>query len=162
MNTLTSSIVIGSGATAVMDLWGLVRRQLFGTPLANYGLVGRWLGHMPQGRFRHAAIARAAPVAGEQLLGLAAHYVTGIAFAATLLALAGQEWLQQPRLLPALLTGVGTVVAPFLLMQPAMGAGFAAARTPHPAAARRQSLVTHLVFGLGLYISASALRLLQA
>jgi len=32
-----------------------------------------------------------------------------------------------------------------------MGAGIAASRTPRPGAARLQSLVTHAVFGLGLY-----------
>jgi hypothetical protein len=49
------------------------------------------------------------------------------------------------------MVGVGTVAAPFLLMQPAMGAGVAASRTPRPAAARLQSLITHAIFGLGLY-----------
>ncbi|WP_447725801.1 DUF2938 family protein [Sphingomonas koreensis] len=46
---------------------------------------------------------------------------------------------------------IGSVAAPFLLMQPPMGAGFAGSRTPHPAAARLHSLVTHAIFGLGLY-----------
>lgn len=160
MDYLTSSIVIGSGATAVMDAWGLLRRQLFGTPLANYALVGRWLGYMAQGRFRHDAIARTAPLPREQLLGWSTHYVTGITFAAALLAVTGLDWLQQPTLVPALITGILTVAAPFLLMQPGMGAGIAAARTAHPTAARLQSLVTHAVFGFGLYLSASALRVL--
>jgi hypothetical protein len=35
-----------------------------------------------------------------------------------------------------------------------MGAGVAARRTPRPGAARLQSLVTHAVFGLGLYTAA--------
>jgi hypothetical protein len=43
------------------------------------------------------------------------------------------------------------VLFPFLVMQPAMGAGIAASRTRNPGAARLQSLVTHAVFGLGLY-----------
>ncbi|MEZ0237260.1 MAG: DUF2938 family protein [Methylophilaceae bacterium] len=34
-----------------------------------------------------------------------------------------------------------------------MGAGIAASRTPRPNAARIQSLITHGVFGLGLYIA---------
>jgi hypothetical protein len=36
-------------------------------------------------------------------------------------------------------------------MQPGMGAGIAARRTPRPSAARFQSVVTHTIFGLGLY-----------
>jgi hypothetical protein len=53
-----------------------------------------------------------------------------------------------------LLVGVGTVAAPFLVMQPAMGGGFAASRSPRPGRARLQSLLTHAVFGLGLYATA--------
>lgn len=159
MDYLTGSILIGSGATAVMDAWILVRKILFGTPPANYALVGRWLGHMAQGRFRHEAIARAAPLPREQLLGWSAHYLTGITFAAALLAFTGPDWLLQPTLLPALIAGILTVAAPFLLMQPGMGAGIAAAKMAHPAAARLQSLVTHTVFGFGLYLSARALHI---
>jgi Protein of unknown function (DUF2938) len=39
-------------------------------------------------------------------------------------------------------------------MQPGMGAGIAASRTPRPGAARVQSLLTHAIFGLGLYAAA--------
>ena len=62
--------------------------------------------------------------------------------------------LESPPLGPALAVGIGTAAAPFFLMQPGMGAGFAAGRTPRPNAARLQSLITHSVFGLGLYGSA--------
>ena len=39
-------------------------------------------------------------------------------------------------------------------MQPAMGAGIAASKTPRPRVARLRSLVTHTVYGVGLYVSA--------
>jgi hypothetical protein len=68
-----------------------------------------------------------------------------------LLAIWGLDWARQPTIGPALIVGIGSVAAPFLLMQPAMGAGIAASRTPRPAAARLHSLVTHGIFGLGLY-----------
>lgn len=152
------TVLAGAGATTTMDLWGLLRRRIFGIPLPDYGMVGRWLGHMPRGRFRHDRIAVAAPVAGERVVGWIAHYATGIAFAALLPATLGQAWLRAPTLPPALAVGVATVLAPFLLMQPGMGAGLAARRTPRPGAARLQSLLTHAVFGLGLYLAAVALR----
>ena len=151
MDYLVSTLITGLGATAVMDLWGLVRRPLLGIPAPDYGLVGRWLGHMSRGRFRHGSIAKSAPVRGEQLLGWTAHYLTGIAFAAVLTGTWGLAWIRHPTVGPALIVGIGTVAAPFLLVQPGMGAGIAASRTPRPAAARIQSLVTHAVFGLGLY-----------
>lgn len=66
---------------------------------------------------------------------------------------AGPAWLARPTVGPALLVGLVTVVAPLLVMQPAMGAGIAGARTPNPTATRLQSLITHLVYGAGLYVA---------
>lgn len=162
MNSLLLPLYIGVGATAVMDLWGLVRKPLLGVAPPNYALVGRWIAHMRRGRFRHDAIAAAAPVRGERVIGWTAHYLTGISFATLLIGICGPAWVQQPTIGPALLVGTGTVVAPFLLMQPGMGAGFAASRTPRPASARLQSVITHLVFGLGLYAAGLAVHVVQS
>ena len=154
MSNLMYALLTGIGATAVMDLWSLVRRQLFRLPLANYGLVGRWIAHMPRGLAHHDSIAAVAPVRGERALGWTAHYLIGIAFAGLLPAVWGVAWFTDPTLVPALIVGVVTVLAPFLVMQPAMGLGVAASRTPRPGAARLQSLITHTIFGLGLYAAA--------
>ncbi|WP_212758079.1 DUF2938 domain-containing protein [Usitatibacter palustris] len=138
------------------DLWAVARKRLLGIPLPDYGMVGRWFGHMGRGRFQHDRIAASPAVPGERVIGWTAHYVIGIAFAAVLLAVCGIDWISHPTIAPALALGIATVAAPFLLMQPGMGAGIAASRTPRPAAARVQSLVTHSVFGLGLYASGVA------
>jgi len=159
MNYLLSTLLTGIGATALMDFWGLARKPLLGVAPPNYGLVGRWIGHMAHGRFRHDAIAAAAPIRGEQVIGWTFHYLTGIAFAALLIGIWGLAWVRQPTPGPALLVGIATVAAPFLLMQPGMGAGIAASRTPRPGSARLQSIITHAVFGLGLYASGQALHL---
>ena len=154
MDYVTSTLITGVGATAVTDIWAIARKRLLGISLPDYGLVGRWLAYLPRGRFRHDPIAASPPLRGERLIGWTAHYLIGIAFAAILLALWGLEWARQPTLGPALIVGIGSVAAPFLLMQPGMGAGIAASRTPRPAAARLQSLATHTIFGLGLYAAA--------
>ena len=148
--------LIGIGATAVMDGWlALLRR--FGVRTSSFALVGRWVGHLARGRFAHADITRARPVAGERVWGWLVHYATGITFAALLVALAGASWTAEPSLLPALAVGVGTVLAPLCVMQPAMGAGFLASRTPAPWRNRLRSVANHAVFGLGLYGSALVL-----
>jgi len=162
MDYLQAALVVGLGATAVMDAWMALRTRLLGIPAPDYRLVGRWLGHMRRGRFRHERIGASAPVRGELAIGWVAHYLTGVSFGALLLAICGLEWARQPTLAPALIVGIGTVAAPFLLMQPGMGAGIAASRTPRPGAARLQSLVTHAVFGFGLWFSAGITGLLQA
>jgi hypothetical protein len=149
-------VLTGAGATLVMDLWGWLLRRVYGVSGLDYRLVGRWLGHMARGQFRHDGIARAASVPAEAALGWAAHYGIGIGFAALLVAAtAGQGWLQAPTLLPALIFGLVSVLLPYGVMQPAFGLGFAGARTPDPTATRLRSLITHLVFGCGLYLAAS-------
>lgn len=159
-NHLVCALLIGAGATAVMDLWTIARKRLLGVPALDYGLVGRWLGHLARGRFRHDPIAASPPVGGERLIGWTAHYLIGIAFAGLLLAVWGLDWARHPTIAPALIVGIGSVAAPFLVMQPGMGAGIAAGRTPRPAVARLHSLLTHTLFGLGLYTAGGATRLL--
>lgn len=146
-------LVTGAGATVVMDIWALTRKRLLGVPSLDYALVGRWLVYLARGRFRHDPIGATPPVRNERLIGWVAHYAIGIAFAAVLLAVWGIDWASHPTLGPALIVGIGSVAAPFLVMQPGMGAGIAASRTPRPAVARMRSLLTHAVFGLGLYAS---------
>jgi hypothetical protein len=158
MNYLISTLITGVGATVVVDLWAIVRKQFFAIPPPDYGLVGRWLAYMTRGRFRHDAIAKSSPIQGERFVGWTAHYLIGIVFAAVLSGICGIEWIQHPSLGPALIVGIGTVTAPFLFMQPGMGAGVAASRTPRPNASRLQSLITHSVFGLGLYLAGWAAR----
>ncbi|PAU58494.1 DUF2938 domain-containing protein [Pseudomonas indica] len=145
--------LIGIGATAVMDLWLSLLKRL-GVQTLNIAFIGRWVGHLFRGRFAHAAIAKAQPIPAERALGWLAHYVIGIAFAGLLVAISGMNWVADPTLLPAVLIGMGTVVAPLFLMQPAMGAGFAASRTPTPLKNCLRSLANHTVFGLGLFIAA--------
>jgi hypothetical protein len=161
MGYLATSILIGTGATLATDAWALLRRKLFGVALPDYGLVGRWFGHMPRGRFVHAKISDSTPVPAERVIGWTVHYAIGVAFAGLLLAIVGLKWARDPTLGPALLVGMATVAAPYFVMQPGMGAGIAARRTPRPNRARLQSLLTHIVFGLGLYGTATILREIQ-
>src|SRR5690349_6936549 len=116
MEYLVHGVIIGVGATAVMDVWGWLRTPLFGFPRLDYALLGRWFGHMSSGQFRHVAIASATPVRGERMIGWTAHYQIGTVFAVFLLVVWGLEWLQHPRMVPALIIGVGTVAAPLLIM----------------------------------------------
>lgn len=146
------AVAIGIGATAIMDLWAATQKRLFGVPSLDYRFVGRWIGHFPRGRFRHDGIAKVAPVLGEAAIGWTAHYVIGIVFAGLLLGL-WPNWLSEPTFLPALIVGIGSIFAPFFIMQPGLGAGIAASRTPKPWLSRFRSLVAHTSFAIGLFVS---------
>lgn len=148
------SAIIGLGATMFMDLWALLMWRTLGVPLANYCLVGRWFCHMPAGTFVHASIANASQKRFECATGWIAHYVIGAAYAIAFVLLVSDTWLAQPRLLPALMFGIATVLVPFLVMQPAFGLGIAASRAPNPMHARLRSLMAHTTFGVGLFVCA--------
>jgi Protein of unknown function (DUF2938) len=150
----TRGVVMGVGGAALMDVWAWFLRRRFGIRGLDYAMLGRWLGHFTKGRFVHDRMADASPIPFERPLGWLAHYSIGIAFAWVLLGIWGIEWARSPTLLPAMAIGIGTIVAPWFVMQPAMGAGFAASKTPDPRASRLRNLATHAVYGLGLYGSA--------
>jgi hypothetical protein len=61
-------VLIGVGATLVMDLWPALLRRA-GIPSLSFVLLGRWIGHLPQGQLTHERIERAPPVRGERVLG---------------------------------------------------------------------------------------------
>ena len=149
--SVVHGVVIGVGATLVMDLWALFLQRVVGIPSLSFCLVGRWLRHMPAGTFTHAKISAATQMRGECAVGWIAHYLIGVVFALMFLLVVSTGWLSQPTLLPAVLFGVATVVFPFFIMQPSFGFGIAASKTPDPTRARLKSLMTHAVFGLGLY-----------
>lgn len=155
LEIILRTLAIGVGATLTMDLWAALLRQ-FGVPSLDFTLLGRWIGHWPQGRWFHVSIARASPVRGELVLGWAAHYAIGVTFAALLVSTFGSAWARSPTLLPALLVGLVTVLAPLFVLQPALGAGIASSRTNAPLFNSLKSVVTHLVYGVGLYIAARA------
>ncbi len=84
-------VIIGLGATAVLDLW-LVALKRLGVPTGSFALVGRWVAHMARGRFVHSSIANAEPVGKELAIGWVTHYAVGIAFAGLLVAVTGHAW----------------------------------------------------------------------
>lgn len=163
MNTLLQllgyALFIGVSATVFMDVYALMLQKVFQIPSLNYAFLGRWIGHFRQGVFRHANIMQATPVAGERAIGWVAHYLIGITFAFVLLLIWGVEWVREPSLIPALLIGILTTVAPFFMMQPAFGFGIAASKTPQPKTARIRSLMTHTIYGIGLYLGGVLLHL---
>ena len=157
MEFIATAVVLGVAGSAFIDGWSLVLRRQFHVATLDYAILGRWIGYFPRGKFFHTRIAAAPPVPGERPLGWLAHYAIGVTFAGVLLALWGLDWAHSPSILPALIVGIGSVVAPWFIMQPAFGAGIAGAKTANPLSGRLRNLGTHTVYGLGLYVSALAI-----
>jgi hypothetical protein len=90
-------------------------------------------------------------VVNERLIGWLTHYATGAVYGLVYVYLVTGYASSEPSLGSALLFGLITVTAPWLLMQPAMGAGVFATRTQRPGLIRLVNLSMHTVFGASLY-----------
>lgn len=148
---LWPGILIGTGATILMDLWAILLWRAFGQPKPNWAPPGRWFRHAFGGKFFHDDIANAAPYDRELALGWTGHYVVGIAYGVIFAWIVGPEWFAAPTFVPAWIFGLITIAAGWFLMQPGMGLGWAAAKTPNPNKVRLLGLAAHTVFALGLY-----------
>ena len=144
-------VFAGAVATALLDLWSLSLNRVLGFPATNWGHVGRWVAGLPSGSFRHASIAEVPHIAWERVIGWSTHYLIGIVYAVLyLLVLAAVS--SAPSVHSAALFGVGTVLMPWLILQPGIGLGYFATRARKPSLTRLLNLLSHLVFGVGLYV----------
>lgn len=153
MAVVYQGAAIGVIATIGLDIWAAIAKHVLRLPTADWALVGRWFGHIPRGVFFHSAIADSAPVQGELAIGWVAHYITGIVYGLLYLTLVQVVLSSVPTLTSAVIFGLVTLVAPWLIMQPGMGAGIFASRTPRPGLIRLVNLSMHVVFGACLYVA---------
>ena len=158
MDMLVKGIVIGFGATVLMDLWAILLWKAFRQPRPNWAPVGRWFWHLKSGTVFHDDIGMAEPYRHELALGWIGHYAVGIVYGVVLALIVGPTWFAAPTFLPAWIIGLVTVGAGWFLLQPGLGLGFAAAKTPNPGKVRAFNLAAHTVFALGLYGTALLLR----
>ena len=146
-----NAIFSGVFATIVLDVWQRILHAATGFPPTNWGIVGRWFGHMPRGRFMHASIVEAEPVANEAAIGWGMHYLIGVIYGLVYVGLIVVVLSGTPSLLNGLLFGAASVVIPWFLMMPALGVGVMASKAPKPAAPRYAALAAHSIYGVALY-----------
>ncbi len=94
---------------------------------------------------------RQRPRRSRSRLGIPA---VGIAWAALYVVIMKLGFGSDPTFISALAVSLALLVAPWFVMQPALGFGFMAARLPKPAAVRAVNVSAHTVFGVGLYLGA--------
>ena len=146
-------LVMGITATVAIDLWATFANRMRGWPRTNWGMVGRWIGHMREGQFKHISIGASPPIVHESIFGWVFHYAVGCIYAALYLVYVSTAQMGQPTLVSAVLFGLVTILSPWLLMQPALGLGICASKAPRSNLVRLQNLIIHTIFGLALYYS---------
>lgn len=161
MNLMIRIIFIGIGATLIMDIYSLILK-IFNISSLDYRFLGRWIGNFFNNKFYHESILQAPVIKNELIIGWIAHYCIGITFSFLLWAFYGKSWFLNPTFTPAIIIGIATIIAPFLLMQPAFGFGIAGSNMPDPNILRFKSFMAHFVYGLGLFLSALAINYKQS
>ncbi|WP_390913867.1 DUF2938 family protein [Pseudosulfitobacter sp. SM2401] len=150
---LSWGAAVGFGATIFTDLVGLLRQGWAATD-GFYRLVGRWIGSFPSVGLFHNDIRATAPVAAEAILGWGGHIILGLLFGIGFVLLFGISAVGEPKAWQGLSFGLATVLVPWLIFQPLFGWGIAVSKAPEPWEMRLRGIVTHAVFGLGLWLSA--------
>jgi hypothetical protein len=153
---LLIAFCVGIGATFLTDAWNLFLKFGFKIQSLNFCILGRWILYMPNGYFKHQSIKVIPPKPFECFTGWIAHYSIGVTLTLLYLILVPVHWLFNPTLLPALLYGICTVIFPLFVLQPSLGLGIASSKTSNPTFARIKSIMTHIIFGIGLWLSTIA------
>jgi hypothetical protein len=158
---LIVSVIVGIFATVTMDV---VARIVLRLGIAGQGprrtgpdLIGRWIGYLLRGKFRHTDILQTPPLRGELFLGLAAHYLIGIVLTLVYVGLLAVTHTK-PTALSAILYGTATTVLPWFLMFPSQGMGWLGRDAPGDAHLARASLFNHIIFGLGIALWMTVMR----
>jgi hypothetical protein len=149
--SILAAAAAGVVATYAMDVAG---RKIVAPALGKgpSGGLGRWIGHMLQGRFTHEDITKATPVAHEATIGMAAHYAIGLTLGAGYALLLRIPDSRQNSVSRATAYGIATTVFPWFWMFPARGQGVIGLRDGDlrvPAFA----LCTHAAYGFGLGVA---------
>ena len=153
-------VIVGILATVTMDVVAMIilRLGIAAQRPRRTGpdLIGRWIGYLLRGKFRHTDILKTPPLRGELVLGLAAHYLIGIVLTLVYVGLLVVAHAT-PTALSAILYGTATTVLPWFLMFPSQGMGWLGRDAPGAHLARA-SLFNHIIFGAGIALWMAVLR----
>lgn len=153
LELIVVGLLIGVGGTIAMDVWAIVLNKVFNQSLPNWGNIGRWFYHLSKGTFSHQSIGNASPYQHEHALGWFMHYLIGALYGVIVTLVGGAAWIASPSFTIPLVVGLITVGAGWFILQPGLGVGVAASKTPNPTKVRALNIVAHIIFAIGMYLT---------
>ncbi|MBI1452908.1 MULTISPECIES: DUF2938 family protein [Acinetobacter] len=149
---IVQSIFIGIISTAFMDVIAWILRALFKISPMNYAFIGRWFLSWKDRKFSHNTIVQSPSKKGETICGWGIHYLTGVIWTLIYLVL-NKFYVFNYSFISVFIFAVLTTFVSFTMIQPALGFGFFAKKMPNQMMSIQNSLVAHIAFGCGLYLS---------
>lgn len=151
MESTFKIILLGIFATVIIDIWTVFSNRVLTFPRTNWAMVGRWLGHIPNGILIHNPVSSAPRIKYESVIGWLFHYFIGIVYAALYAVFVVWVLENKPTLLSAWAFGLVTILSPWFILQPSLGLGICAIKAPKPNMVRLQNFSIHSIFGLALF-----------
>lgn len=145
-------LLVGFLGNIGMDLGQQLMRIGLKWPITNWGIIGRWAAYLPKGKLIHTDIGESPPVANEMALGWVVHYIVGPVYGIVYLVLVDWVFDGTPGFWWAMGFAIAILVVTWFVVQPGLGAGFAASNTPDPWVTRFHDLGSHVAYGLGLWV----------
>jgi hypothetical protein len=158
MSVLTlRSFIVGMLATFTMDGLTVLTIKLGLIAPLPPRLIGRWFASVARGQLVHTDIGQLTPINYELAVEVPLHYAIGITLALTYLLMSSVLGLHPKNPVFALVFALFTCALPWFVMFPAMGYGWFGTHGPIGTRLFLDSLVTHCLYGVGLWLAASML-----
>lgn len=150
--SLRAGVPAGVLATITMDAGLLAAVRLGGRASTadrlSLAVIGRWAAGLMRGRWRHEDITCEPARTGEEALGIATHYLTGLLLTEAFLLIPRHG--SRPTAMGALGYGVATAALPLLVLFPSLGYGWFGLRSGEATRLDGTMLLGHTAFGIGI------------
>ena len=149
---ILQGLISGLVATIIFDLFNQSLHYAHSIDKPKWNLLGRYYLGYKEGRYIRNSLADDAEVENELLWGYIIHYVIGIIYGLIYVCL-NNIFFDYPSILIAYLFGFTTVLGAWCYLMPfAYNLGFFASKSNKRFNILAQNLITHFIFGTGLFI----------
>lgn len=150
LSIFIQTLVIAVTAWMLSTLARNIYLFMIDSPPVNWGITGRWVAMVAQGKFYTPSMSQEPSVMHEELIGLALNWTTTYLFAVGYFILIKYILNIPFRLGNGLLCGLILIIFPFFVQFPSMGIGVVGLDAPNPWEVFGRAVVTHISFGLGM------------
>ena len=148
---LIETLFIGFLATLFLNIAVYIFSMAAELPQSNFGLLGRWIYMITQGRFVTPDLSLEPFVPHEQAIGVLGHLLTSFIFTFLyLLACMRYSIRKMSPILSGLLCGLALMIFPIFIEYPAMGVRVFAYQWPYITPILLRIITCHFFFGIGL------------
>ena len=145
-------LVVGVAGAIGMDLGQRLMQLVLGWPPSNWAMIGRWALNLPKGKLVHEDIGEEEPMPNELAVGWVVHYLVSITYGGIYIFVTRVLLDAKLGFVPAVGFAIAIVLITWFVIQPMMGAGPAASKTPKPWVTRMHDLGSHFFYGVGMWV----------